>query len=196
MNTTSAPAIIDEVIRERRTVKPDKFNGKQIPDEDFREVLAAADWAPTHAYTEPWLFLIYAGEKAREACQMHAELYKSATDPEKFNQSSYDKFYNMGNNASHVVFAAMKRGNNPNIPAVEEIAAASAAIQNMLLAATARGIASFWSTGGMTLRQPLKDVLGLAEQDQVLGLLYFGYADSEPPVGKRMRPAEDKFIWK
>ena len=196
MNTTHTAAAVDEVIRERRTVKPDKFNGEQIPEAAFTQILAAADWAPTHAYTEHWLFFVYAGDKAQEICHQHAALYKSATAAEKFNQSSYDKFYTMGDKASHVVIAAMKRGNNPNIPAIEEIAATSAAIQNLLLAATARGIASFWSTGGMTLREPFKAELGLGEEDQVLGLLYFGYTDAEPPVGKRMRPAQEKFIWK
>lgn len=196
MNTNSPVTVIEEIIRERRTVKPDKMNGRTITDEDFQQLLEAADWAPTHAYTEPWLFLIHAGESAKSVCQMHADLYKETTDPEKFNPASYDKFQHMGDNASHVVIACMKRGNNPNIPAVEELAAASAAIQNMLLAATARGIASFWSTGGMTLRPALRDKLGLSEQDAVLGFLYFGYTDNEPSIGKRMRPFEEKFIWK
>ncbi len=195
MNTTSTAAAIDEVIRERRSIKPDRYNGQQVPDDVFRQVLAAADWAPTHAYTEPWLFLVYAGDKVKEICHRHADLYKSATAPEKFNQASFDKFQGMGDKASHVVIACMKKGNNPNIPAVEELAAASAAVQNMLLSATARGVASFWSTGGMTLRPPMKDALGLGEHDQVLGMLYFGYIDGEPPAGKRMRPMEDKFVW-
>ncbi|RYD84352.1 MAG: nitroreductase, partial [Sphingobacteriales bacterium] len=100
----------------------------------------------------------------------------------------------LGNNASHVIIAYMKRGSNPNIPAVEELAAASAAVQNILLAATALNIGSFWSTGGATLKPTMKEFLGLAEEDQVLGLLYLGYSDQHPE-GRRVTPIEEKVKW-
>jgi nitroreductase len=100
----------------------------------------------------------------------------------------------MGAKVSHIVVAAMKRGDNPNIPAVEEIAATSASIQNLLLAATALNIASFWSTGGMALKPAFKEFLQLGAEDQVLGIFYFGYTD-EQPEGKRKVPLEDKIKW-
>ena len=100
----------------------------------------------------------------------------------------------MGNTVSHIVIAIMKRGTNPNIPAFEEMAAASAAVQNVLLAAHALNIASFWSTGGMAQKQAFKSFLELNDEDLVLGILYFGYSE-EHPEGKRRIPLEEKIKW-
>ena len=89
----------------------------------------------------------------------------------------------------------MKRGTNPKIPQLEEIAAASAAVQNILLGATALGIATFWSTGGMTNNPALKDHLQLGADDIILGLLYLGYTDEPAKDGVRNIPLAEKVKW-
>jgi len=188
-------SVIADVIRRRRSSKPVKMNGKKISDEQVKELLELANWAPTHGRTEPWRFIVFSGEKRKEFCYQHAELYKSHTPAENFLQPTYDKLLHNGDQASHIVMAIMKRGNNPKIPALEEIAATAAAIQNVLLGATAAGIASFWSTGGMTHHQVMKDFLQVNEEDVVMGILYLGYTD-EKTEGKRQTLIEDKVIWK
>jgi nitroreductase len=135
---------ISNIIKTRRTIKPAVMNGQKVPNGHIAALLELADWAPTHAFTEPWRFVIY--EDPTVFCKQHAELYKTHTPAENFKEATYNNLQNIGNNASHVVIAYMKRGTNPNIPVVEELAAASAAIQNILLAASALNIGSFWST--------------------------------------------------
>ena len=51
--------IIASIIKNRRSIKPVKMNGKKIPDEQVRELLKLANWAPTHGRTEPWRFIVY-----------------------------------------------------------------------------------------------------------------------------------------
>jgi len=63
-----------------------------------------------------------------------------------------------------------------------------------LLAATSLNIASYWGTGGMTLKPAMKQFLQLGEDDRVMGVLYLGYAD-EHPEGKRTIPLEEKVTW-
>ncbi|GAO42228.1 nitroreductase family protein [Flavihumibacter petaseus] len=195
MNENNKAALVSEVIRERRSTKPASLNGKPISDEEFRAVIEMADWAPTHGHTEPWLFLIHSGDKGRAFCQAHADTWKEITPAERFTTATYDKLKHMGDLASHVVVAVMKRGDNPKIPLIEEISAAAAATQNVLLAATAHGISSFWSTGGLAHNPALKTLLQLGEHDIVLGILYFGYSDAEPANGKRLKPLSEKFVW-
>ena len=89
----------------------------------------------------------------------------------------------------------MKRGTNPKIPEIEEIAATSAAIQNLLLGASANGLAGFWSTGGMTHHPAMKAHLGLQDEDRILGILYLGYTDAPPKEGKRFVPLTEKILW-
>ena len=188
-------AVIQEVIQSRRTVKPPQMNGQQVPDEQVKQLLALADWAPTHGHTEPWRFRVYTKEKVKEFCLSHAELYKARIAPDKYQQDKYDKLLHMGDRASHLIIAIMQRGNLPKIPALEEIAATSCAIQNLLLGATALGIANYWGSGGMAYHPAMKELLQLREEDLVLGILYLGYTDKPTPEGKRLVPLEEKVEW-
>lgn len=187
--------IISEVIKTRRTVKPSKMNGKIVPDEEVKKLLELADWAPTHKHTEPWRFIVYSGTKAMEFVSSHAELYRKSTPEDKFKNDKYEKILANGNNLSHIIVCVMKRDTEKRVPEIEEISASSAAIQNILLAATSLGIANFWSTGGMTHSDEMKEFLGLNVDDNVLGLVYLGYTDNAYE-GKRTIPIEQKIIWK
>lgn len=191
-NTLSA---IQEVIQNRRTMKPPQMNGQQVPDQQVWQILALADWAPTHGNTEPWRFRVYTNEKLKSFCLAHAELYKAHIAPDKYLQEKYEKLLHMGDQASHLIVAIMQRGNLPKIPALEEIAATSCAVQNLLLGATALGISSYWGSGGMAYHPAMKEMLQLREEDLVLGILYLGYTDKPVPVGKRMVPLEEKVKW-
>ena len=187
--------IIADIIKNRRSIKPVKMNGKKIPDEKVMELLKLANWAPTHGRTEPWRFIVYSGNKVKEFCRQHAELYLIHTPPEKFEQATYDKQLHNGDLVSHIIIAIMQRGGLPKIPVLEEIAATAIAIQNILLGATASGIASFWSTGGMVHQAAMKDFLQLKSEDVVMSLVYLGYTD-EQLEGKRQTGIEEKVTWK
>jgi nitroreductase len=88
----------------------------------------------------------------------------------------------------------MQRSDLGKIPVSEEMEAVACSIQNILLSATALGIASFWSTGGMALKPAMKDFLQLGPDDHVVGVVYLGYVD-EAPAGKRTIPLEKKVTW-
>lgn len=185
-------SVVSNTIKTRRTIKPGQMNGQKIPNGHVAALLELADWAPNHGNTQPWNFIVY--EDAKLFAQQHADLYQRSSTPDTFNPTTFANLGSMGNNVSHVVLAVMKRGDLPKIPPFEELAAASAAVQNILIGATALNIASFWSTGGMSLRPEMKDFLGLTEDDQFLGILYLGYSD-EQPEGKRKAPIEEKIKW-
>jgi nitroreductase len=160
----------------------------------IRQLLELANWAPTHGNTEPWRFIVYSGEAVQRFCHEHAELYKKNTAPATFAQAKYEKQQHNGDKASHLVIAVMKRGSNPNITRLEEICATAAAVENILLGAEASGIAVLWSTGGVVLQPPMRDHLGLDDEDEVLGMLYMGYTDEPAKQGKR-GPVEEKTEW-
>lgn len=184
---------LDHIIRNRRSVKPFMMNGDKIADEQVQSLLELADWAPTHALTEPWRFIVYTNPL--DFCHQHAELYKQDTPAIEFVQGSYDNFYTQGDKVSHVIVTVMQRGNLAKIPVFEELAATAAAMQNILLGATALGIASFWNTGGMVLKPAMHSFLNLRDEDQVMGVIYLGYAD-EYPKGVRKVPLSEKVVWK
>jgi len=185
-------ATLSTIIQNRRTVKPFAMNGHKIPNGHVAALFELADWAPTHANTEPWRFFVYANPKA--FCTGHAELYRDKTPSEDFIQFNYDKLLHMGDKASHVIIRVMQRGPLNKIPVIEEIAATACAMQNILLGATELGLASYWGTGGMTLKPEMKEYLSLKDEDQVMGILYLGYSDNKS-AGERNTPLSQKVNW-
>lgn len=171
------------------------MNGTLIPDSTINSLLELAHWAPTHGRTEPWRFFVYGGEAKERFGKEHAQLYWDNTAEDKRQEATMQKLANNVEKASHLIIAVMERGANDKIPAIEEIAAASAAVQNMLLGATALGIASFWSTGGMTHKEALKQYLGLKNEDIVLGLIFLGYTDEPAKDGVRNSAPETRISW-
>ncbi|MEZ5022408.1 MAG: hypothetical protein R2728_03950 [Chitinophagales bacterium] len=61
---------------------------------------------------------------------------------------------------SHLLAIVMKKGNNIKIPEIEELAATSIAVQNIWLGATAKQIACYWGSYGMTYHPKMSEYLG------------------------------------
>lgn len=59
-----------------------------------------------------------------------------------------------------------------NLKNMEHIAAVSAAIQNVLLGATARNISSYWSTGGKLRDGAVRDYLEIPKDEIVMGTIF------------------------
>ncbi len=188
--------IIENIISSRRSYKPALMNSQKIDDSLIYKLLELADWAPTHAHTEPWRFVVFANEATQEFCKDHAELYKANTFVEKFETSKYEKLLHNGDHASHIIAVYMKRGTNSKITALEEICAVAAAVQNILLGASALNIAALWSTGGLTYHTAMKTYFNLNDEDHMIGLIYLGYADKAPKHGERIIPLKEKIDWR
>lgn len=188
--------ILHTIIKNRRSCKPALMNGRKIDDNSIHQLLQLANWAPTHAHTEPWRFIVFANEVVQQFCKDHAELYKTNTPKEKFETAKYEKLLHNGDNCSHIIAVYMKRGTNPKITRVEEICAVAASVQNILLGASTLNIAALWSTGGLTYHAAMKEYFGLHEEDQMIGLLYLGYSDKIPKQGERIVPLKEKIEWR
>jgi nitroreductase len=188
--------VLQELIQNRRSTKPALLNGKKIADEQVRSLLELANWAPTHARTEPWRFVVFSGDAIAKFSADHAELYKANTPEDKYTEAKYEGLLHTADNASHVIAVYMKRLPEAKIPVVEDIAAVATAVQNVLLGAEALGIAVLWSTGGMVHNKAMKTYFGLADEDVMMGLLYMGHTDEPVKEGKRNSTGEEKSTWK
>ncbi|MCG6155127.1 nitroreductase family protein [Rubinisphaera margarita] len=61
----------------------------------------------------------------------------------------------------------------PTLENMEHLAAAGAAVQNLLLGATASGIRNYWSSGGILRTPEVFDLLGIPPRELLLGSLFF-----------------------
>lgn len=186
---------LKEIISERRTIKPDQYTGEKVDDLIIQQVLDSANWAPTHGYTEPWRFTVFAEDGLAKLGDFLADYDQPNKEAEDFNQVRYDRLRNSPLKCSHVIGIGMKRGDNPKIPEIEEICATAMAVQNMWLTAHALGLGSYWSTGAKAFSPEMRDLFGLGENDLSLGLFFIGKPAIPNPKGRRISKVEDKTRW-
>ena len=162
-----------DAIHSRRTVPPAKMGPPGPDDAALRRILEAAIAAPDHGMLRPWRFLIVCGEGRQRLGELFAEFVRcsapgaSAEEIEKQRTAP-------ARAPVVVVVAARLHPDHPKIPEVEPVAAVAAATQNMLLAAHALGFAAKWATGKQAYDAGVKEGLGLAATDRILGFLYLG----------------------
>src|SRR4051812_46454092 len=183
-----------EAIRTRRTAG--KIRADVPPRELVEEIIEAATWAPNHRLNEPWRFFVVAGEaRERFGELMAADACQSLDDPS-------------GEKASGIVDAQMKKATrspviiavacdppaSPRIDPVEDVCAVACGVQNLLLAAHARGLACKWSSGQPCYSPAIKSFFGLTPEHQILGYIYLGYPDEASKTASRT-PHHEKTTW-
>ncbi|MCS6820828.1 MAG: nitroreductase [Microscillaceae bacterium] len=188
------PAIINEIIAQRRSTPPTQFCETPLPNNLIWQLLENANRAPTHGRTEPWRFVVFEGKGLQKLADFQSELYKRLTPADKFSEITYQKLQTDPLRASHVIAICMKRQESGKIPEIEEIEAVACAVENMYLTAEAYRIGIYWRTGGITYYEEAKPFFGLSPQDKLLGFLYLGNIAKPSPISER-RPIQEKVTW-
>ncbi len=185
---------INTLMKSRRSIKPSQFSDRPVSDDIVRQMLINANWAPNHGLTEPWRFFVYTGDSRLALGKRLAEIYQEVTPLESYKPGKAAKLMTNAKRSSHLIVIAMQRQVSEKIPEVEEIEAVACAVQNLHLTATAYGVGGYWSSGTAICSQQLRNDLGLANKDRVLGMFYVGYTDEQWPEGSR-RSIDDKVVW-
>ena len=143
------------------------------PDEAaLASILRAAARAPDHGKMRPWYFIIVAGP-ARTAFGKVLAAALHQREPDAL-EATLDKERNKPLRAPLIIVVAARLREHRNVPAIEQIIAAGAAAQNILVAAHALGYGGFWRTGAAAYDDTVKTALGLGAQDAIVGFLYLG----------------------
>jgi len=189
-------AALDEIIRQRRTIKPPMMSEEPVSEEHLRAILENANWAPTHGMTEPWRFKIYRGAARARLAETLSSLYERLIPAEMQKPEKAAKLRDMPVRAPVVIVLWLERQKLGKIRELEEVEAVACAVQNMHLTATALGLGAFWSTPAFIYEPEMNEWLGIASEDRCLGIFYLGHP-AEPgkwPKGRR-RSIEDKLEW-
>ena len=155
---------VDEAIRTRRTHKA--YAPEPVPRATLDELFELARWAPNHHLTNPWRFRVL-GPNALERL-------KQAAGTE----------------------AAGKLDRAPTLVVVsaagdeEDRDATAAAAYIVLLAAHARGLATYWRTPAVLHTPEGRAAVGVEDGEQVLGLLHLGRPRHEQRVPERAPTTE------
>ena len=150
---------VDEAIRSRRTLK--EFTDEPVGKDLVSELLELAVLAPNHHETEPWRFWVV----GRETLQALAD----ATGDKKLLRS-------------HTAIVVGVKRDADEQTAEEDYAAVSCAIQNLMLAARGRGLASFWRTPGVLSRPVVAKILDVPKKVRLIGVVHLGQpGEAFPP---------------
>ena len=179
-----------DAIRNRRTHK--SFGDRPLSREQLEELFEAARWAPNHKLTEPWRFRVIgpeAMERLRAVTADHARAgAPEGSDPDLVAAVALKKL----NRAPTVVAVTTVRNPDPVLD-VEDFSSSSVAAYLLLLAATAKGYASFWRSPGVLQSVEGSAALGIEAGEEPVGLVYLGLPGPIPPTPGR-RSETDSFV--
>jgi nitroreductase len=154
---------------------------RPVPDELVERLCGLVTWAPNHKRTWPWRFALFRGEgRARLGEAFAADQLAAGRSPGDPKVAKTRVKY-----LRAPVVLVVGSGPDPH-PDVrrENRDATSAGIQNLLLGATAAGLASFWSSPPARRGQAARRVCAFEKGTQLVGVVYLGW-----PAGQVSAPA-------
>ncbi len=158
---------------------------REVPIEVMTELCELVTWAPNHKKTWPWRFAVFTRNgRARLGDTMADEMERIDFGDETKRAKTRTKYLRTP--------ATLVVGCSPHADPMlhdENRDAVAAGIQNLLLGATALGLASFWSTPAITRPRAVLELCGFGSDDRLVGVIYLGWAVQECPAPDRPRVA-------
>lgn len=176
------PDEVAALVRSRRTsMLVDR--DRPVPRELVEQLCELATWAPNHKRTWPWRFALLEGDARGRLGNVIADAMEVHGDPPEKVLKARGKY--LRTPATLVVGTA--EGDSP-LRTAENRDAVAAGIQNLLLAATAAGLATYWGSCPKGTNDAVGDLVGWDAGTHVTGLLYLGWASTEVAAPERPAP--------
>jgi nitroreductase len=199
---------IFEVIKGRRSIR--RFQDESVPDEHLRLILQAACQAPSGNNRQPWHFVVVKNKKVLQemAAAVHSKMDQILTWPEAREYEReirrYRYFFTFFSQAP-VVIAVLREVYTSSISGLVERRgltlyhhsaeqSASAAAENLILAAKALGYGSCWMTGPLVAIEELERMLQTKPGRHLMALIPLGKPAQEPPPRPR-KSLEEVVTW-
>ncbi|WP_421851957.1 nitroreductase family protein [Marinomonas sp.] len=162
----------------RNRVSQPALNLPAPTESEWESILSAASRAADHGNLKPWRFCIFEGEGRAKLGEIywHHALSEVDTMPESKKEAFIKKAYR----APAVLLVYAKIQDHPTVPPIEQVMAASAAAQQVLLGLNALGYGGMWRSGPACFTQKTKELLSLQDNDQIVGLIYAGTPKEKP----------------
>ena len=177
--------ILAEIIKKRRTRKPNQFSKNPPSKELIKSLIDIARHAPNHHRTEPARFYLLNSEKIKQVGQLFGEtIAKDKKDPILIDKAN-TKTKEWGEAPGLIIITCHTDTNSELVrknPAVidEDYATCSCICQNLLLLLESECIASKWSTGPVWEHPDFNKTMGIkTPSERVVGLIFYGYSKQD-----------------
>ena len=179
-----------EAIMTRRSVP--RTSDRLCERDVIERLLDAGTRAPTHHLTQPWRFVVLTGSAREELGEAWAAgARREGKDPDAAREKAM---------RAPVIICVIERPKveHRRVVEVEEHYATGAAIQNILLAAHAEGLAAMIRSGDPVRLPEVRTYLGVGDDEMLAALIYIGYPDEKAPerAPTRRTPARDLTEWR
>ena len=210
-----------EAILHRRSIR--KYLKDPVPIELIQKVMTAAMWAPSGGNSQPWRFYVATGSKRDEL--INALIEASGTDTptaEEYDRLveivEKERLALLGKSDSSGIgvgemskertqfarFGSLRFYDAPVaiiVATPKRMGQAShqsigAAVQNILLAAHAEGLATCWLGMPLAYKEKIIEVLDIPDDEVLVTSISLGYPDKKSPITKTVMPRQpfDKVV--
>lgn len=188
---------LEEAVYTRRTVR--EFQPKPVPREIMEKVIEAGIAAPSPLNSQPWRFIVLAGEKRDELVKILRKFPAYLADllalypkeAQYISEESITEFAKDVGGAPVIVIVYMSKKTSDYAHRVD-LLACGAAIQNMQLMAWSFGLGAVCLTSTLWIESEIMVHLGLKDFELVT-VLPMGYPATKPPAIPR-NPDVTKWI--
>jgi nitroreductase len=181
-----------DAIRKRRAVRlyrPDPVSREQV-----LAILDAGNRAPSGLNRQPWEFLIVTGNTVLEMGRSYRSTldeYLSHWDKSPMRdfitREGFIRFAETYGGAPVVIVVLVPTDPLPNFKKAD-LESASAALENLMLAATALGLGTCWMTGPLRDEPALRRILAIPDDREIVAVTPLGYPATVPEAPPRLDP--------
>ncbi|MCY7298325.1 MAG: nitroreductase [Ilumatobacteraceae bacterium] len=151
-----------------------------VPRATVEQLCELAQWAPNHKRTWPWRFAVADGEGRARLGNTIADAMELHGDPQQKIAKARTKYLR----TPSVLVVGSAAGDSATRTA-ENRDAVAAGVQNILLAATSIGLASFWSSCPRGANDAVAELCGFDLDTHVAALIYLGWATETSAAPER-----------
>lgn len=191
---STPPSFTDElwsVLAARRNISLRRLHAPGPDEESLQRICEAAGHAPDHAKLRSWRFIMIPTHKRSELGMafVDALAQREPAYDEQARKAAYDKAFHAPCLLVAILRDAMEC---PDTPSSERLISLGCAIQNMLTAAQALGLASGLASSASLAAPGMRRVLGLGPAEQAV--CFIGFGTTEKIATPRPRPQPTQYV--
>jgi nitroreductase len=187
LNDASDPL---RLLETRRSASAKAMSGPGPSKAQLEQLLRVAVRVPDHGKLTPWRFIVFEGDARKQAGDHLAARWRDLYPDH--SEAMVEEQRGMFMRAPTVIGVISTAREHVKIPVWEQQLSAGAVCQNMLIAATAMGLGAQWITGWYAFDRVVLQALGVNDEEQVAGFMFFGTASE--PVTDRPRPEPEDLV--
>lgn len=148
--------------------------------EVLQRAFEAAIAAPDHKRLRPWQFMVVEGVARDKLGKLMAKALKEHKPDADDGELERERGKPVRAPMIIACIAKIEPGKS-DVPAIEQLLAAGAATQNLILALHAQGFGTAWKTGKACSAPVMRDAFGCGTHDEIIGFVYVGSIKSPMP---------------